>query len=406
MKVSAVAPALRQPPPQGLPLRVGIVGLGAAGQAFIPALAKHPGWQWVAGAETSAVVRDSLARKHGLPMWNSLPEMLSHAALDAVLVATPTPWHALHVQQAAAAGKHVLVEKPLAVNLPDAQAMVAACENAGVALVVGHSHSHDLPIRRMRELIASGELGPVQMAHTWCFSDWVYRPRRPEELDEGQGGGVTFRQGSHQFDVLRFLCGGRARSVRAKVFDWNAKRRVTGAHTVFIDFEDGPVATAVYNGYGGLASMDLCFDISEWGFQQPPGQRPLHPFRAAPAMAATAAEEALAKQARAASAIPADAPFQPFFGLTVVSCQHGDIRQSPSGLLVHGRDGQREIVLPLDKTPRDLVLNEWHEAICGEAAPVHDGRWGLANLEVCIAALASSHSGQEVMLQQQVAWQA
>ncbi len=382
-----------------LPLRVGIVGLGAAGQAFIPALAKHPGCLWVAGAEPSAAVRASLAQKYAQPLWGSLPEMLSHTALDAVLVATPTPLHAQHVQQVAAAGKHVLVEKPMAVTLPDAQAMVAACEAAGVVLVVGHSHSHDLPIRRMRDLINSGELGAVQMAHTWCFSDWVYRPRRPDELDEGQGGGVTFRQGSHQFDVLRFLCGGRARSVRAKAFDWNPQRRTTGAHAVFIDFEDGPAATAVYNGYGGLASMDLCFDISEWGFQQPPGQRPR---RLLPAAGATAAEEAEAKQARAASAIPAEAPFQPFFGLTLVSCQFGDIRQSPTGLLVHSEAGTREIVLPLDKTPRDLVLNEWSEAICGQAAPQHDGRWGLANLELCIAALASSQSRQEVQLHHQV----
>ncbi|HEY4297524.1 MAG TPA: Gfo/Idh/MocA family oxidoreductase, partial [Paraburkholderia sp.] len=71
-----------------------------------------------------------------------------------------------------------LVEKPMAANLADAHAMVAAAEEAGVVLLVGHSHSYDLPIHAMRELIDSGELGRVRMVNTWCFTDWLYRPRR------------------------------------------------------------------------------------------------------------------------------------------------------------------------------------------------------------------------------------
>jgi phthalate 4,5-cis-dihydrodiol dehydrogenase len=383
-------------------LRVGIVGLGAAGQAFIPALLLHPGFEWAAGADADAEQRQAIAAEHRTALYATLPEMLAQAALDAVYVATPTALHAQQVLQAAAAGKHVLVEKPMAVTLDDAQAMVAAADAAGVVLAVGHSHSHDLPIRRMREIIETGDLGAVQMAHTWCFSDWVYRPRRADELDEAQGGGVSFRQGSHQFDVLRLLCGGRARSVRAKVFDWDPARRVTGAHTVFIDFEDGPAATAVYNGYGGLSSVDLCFDISEWGFHQPPGRRPRAAARPGAPGAASPAEERVAKQARARTAIPAEAPFQPFFGLTVVSCARGDIRQSPQGLLVHDAAGTREITLPADRSPRELVLDEWCDAIHGRAAAVHDGRWGLANLELVHAALASSRGGCELRLQHQV----
>ena len=74
------------------------------------------------------------------------------------------------------------------------------------------------------------------MANTWAFTDWVYRPRRPEELDVAKGGGVTFRQGAHQFDILRYLCGGLARSVRAKTFDFDASRPTVGAHVAFVDF--------------------------------------------------------------------------------------------------------------------------------------------------------------------------
>ncbi len=379
-------------------LRVGIAGIGAAGQAFITPLQDHAGFDWVAVAESDAGLRTRMQQAHGVSGHATLAAMLAQAELDAVYIATPTPLHAEQVAQAAAAGKHVLVEKPMATSLADARRMVDAAQRAGVVLLVGHSHSFDAPIAAMYTLIASGELGRVRMVHTWCYTDWVHRPRRADELDAAQGGGVTFRQGAHQFDVIRLLCGGRARSVRAQAYDWDPARRTTGAHTVFITFEDGAVATAVYNGYGGYASMDLGGDISEWGFHQPAAARPQR------VRAATPADELKAKQARAATAIPACAPHQPHFGLTLVSCERGDIRQSPDGLRVYTADGVREVAVPLDRSPRDRVLDEWHAAISGSAPALHDGRWGLANLEVCVAALASSAQGGEVLLHEQVAW--
>ena len=379
-------------------LRIGIGGMGAAGQAFIPALQGHPAFEWVALAEPVAALRELMQQQQAVAGYASLPEMLAHPGLDAVCLATPTPLHAAQAALAAAAGKHVLVEKPMAVSLGEARAMIAAAEAAGVVLVVGHSHSFDAPIAAMRELIEAGDLGPVSMAHTWCYSDWMQRPRRPDELDPTQGGGVTFRQGAHQFDILRLLCGGRARSVRARTFDWNPQRRGIGAHTVFIDFEDGAAATAVYNGYGGFSSIDLCFDVGEWGQHLPPQAR----SRAA-AGAMSPEAELQAKQARAASAIPATAPHQPFFGLTLVSCERGDIRQSPDGLRVYTEQGVREVALPRDRSPRQRVLDEFAAAVRGEAQALHDGRWGLANLEVCVAALQSSQTGRDVLLHEQTA---
>lgn len=378
-------------------IRIGIAGMGAAGQAFVAPLRRHAGFDWVALAETEAAVREAAQRAHGVAAYASVAALLAHPGLDAVLIATPTALHAEQAQQAAAAGKHVLVEKPMAATLAEARAMVDVAERAGVSLLVGHSHSFDAPIQAMRALIESGELGRVRMVNTWCFSDWMQRPRRADELDADQGGGVTLRQGAHQFDIIRLLCGGLARSVRAQTFDWDPQRRAIGAHTAFIAFESGAAATAVYNGYGGLSSMDLCFDISEWGLHQPAGMRPPR------AAGLTPAQALQAKQARAGRAIADAAPFQPFFGLTVVSCERGDIRQSPSGLLVHGPAGMRTVELSLQRNPRDLVLDEFHAALSATAAVVHDGRWGLATLEVCLAAVESSRVGRELSLHEQVA---
>jgi phthalate 4,5-cis-dihydrodiol dehydrogenase len=380
--------------------RIGIVGLGAAGRAFLPAIAAHAGFELKAFAEPVAETRDSVASDTGVPGFPDLPAMLQGADLDAVYIATPTELHPEHAKLALEAGKHVLTEKPMAIDLSQAQAMVADADRAGVALVVGHAHGYDRPIQSMREIIASGELGRVRMIHTWNYTDWVYRPRRPDELQLDKGGGVTFRQGSHQFDIVRLLGGGEIRSVRATTFDWDPQRSVLGAHTVFMHFTNGTTATAVYNGYGYFSAMELCADVTEWGFIETVDQR--QPVTR-PSAGRSAADELQAKRSRAKGAIPASAPFQPTFGLTIASCERGDIRQSPAGLYVYAADGRREIVLPVDRSPRDLVLDEFHDAITGVRVPVHDGRWGLANLEVSLAAIRSSDIGEEVVLKHQVA---
>ena len=155
----------------------------------------------------------------------------------------------------------------------------------------------------------------------------------------------------------------------------------------------------MYNGYGNFSSMDLCFDISEWGFPQPPASR--NPARR-PSPNVTPQHELRAKQLRAGNAIPGSAPNQPFFGMTLVSCERGDMRQSPRGLYVYSDQGQVEIELPANRSPRALVMAEFHDAITGKARALHDGRWGLANLEVCIAAIASSNSGRDVVLTEQI----
>jgi phthalate 4,5-cis-dihydrodiol dehydrogenase len=378
-------------------IKIGIVGMGAAGWAFLPAIRANPGFQLVAVAEPAAEVRDTVAAETGVAVHSDLASMLRQPGLDAVYVATPTELHPEHVAQACAANKHILTEKPMAIRVEQAQAMVAAAERAGVVLQVGHSHSYDLPIRRMREIVKSGALGRIRMIHTWNFTDWMARPRRAAEFDVGQGGGVTYRQGAHQIDILRLIGGGLVKSVRAMTFDWHESRRSIGAHTIFLNFADGAAATAVYNGYGHFSGTELTAGVGEWGMPEQPGRRSAPPS----AGSLTPEQELAAKRKRARTAIPSSTPHQPHFGLTLVSCERGDIRQSPDGLLVYSERGREEIALPKDKSPRDLVLEEFAQAIAGQTV-THSGRWGLANLEVCTAAIESSRTAREVELIHQV----
>ena len=322
--------------------------------------------------------------------------MLAGAAPDAVYVATPTELHPEHAALAFAANKHVLTEKPMAITIDQGQAMIAAAERAGVVLLVGHSHSYDLPIKTMHEIVGSR----------------IARPRAHDPHLEFHGLDLSAAAAGRTRHFPRWRCdvpSGLAsvrhypparrrlvKTVHARTFDWDVARRSIGAHTVFMQFDDGAAATAVYNGYGYFSTMELIEDVTEWGFTEPLAQR-------APVRRSTgsAADELAAKRKRAGGAIPASAPHQPHFGLTLVSCERGDIRQSPDGLFVYSDKGREEIKLANDRSPRDLVLDEFAAAIAGKARAIHDGRWGFANLEICLAAIESSKSGKAIEMKHQ-----
>lgn len=382
-------------------LRLGIVGLGSAARTMLASIEVHPNVDLVAVAEPLEDARTSVAARFGARAFAEIESLVACPDVDAVYVATPTELHVEHVILAANAGKHVLVEKPMAIDLEQARRMIEAAERAGVRLLVGHSHSYDTPYRAMREIIARETLGRVRLMHNLYYTDWMYRPRRPEELVTELGGGITYRQGAHQFDVLRLLGGGLVTSVRAKTFDWDPARAGIGAHAVWLEFANGAFATATYNGYGAFLSSEICFGTGELGFPQPleTAGRSRRAFRER-----AAGDELGAKRARSAGRDSEErlAPHQPFFGLTIVSCEGGDIRQSATGLYLYTERGREEVPLPLDLSTRDLTLSEFADAVAGLRPALHDGRWGMANLEVCVAAIAAAASGEAIALRHQV----
>ncbi len=374
---------------------------------MVPAVVKNPAFEMAAAADLDA---ETLGRfKADFPQartFQNVEAMAASDAVDAVFIATPTQLHNKHVLAAIAGGKHVVTEKPIATALEDADLMIEAADEAGVIFMVGHSFGYETPIREMRRIVQGGDLGPLKMLHNWYFTDWMYRPRNPEELDTALGGGVTFRQGSHQFDIIRLIGGGLVRSVRAVTGRWDPARPSEGAHTVFLEFEDGVVATAVYNGYDRFHSAELAFGIGENGRNVDLAN--YGAARKALSQRTPEAEAAMKRDvryggARARGFSTQPPPYQPFYGLTLVSCELGDIRQSPEGLFVYGQDEKREVSLPKGTTGRDNILAELHDSIANGKAPLHDGRWGKANLEVCLAALQSSRERKEVYLSHQKA---
>ncbi len=384
-------------------LRVGIAGLGIATRQILP------GFDVVPGAELTAVadIRAEELRRFkqhypGVETFADVAQMCKRPDIDAVWVATPNHLHAEHTIVAAEHGKHVICEKPMAVSLAEADRMIEAVERNRVKYVQGHSKIFRLPIRKMGEVIRSGRLGRVIQINTWMYNDWMRRPVTASEVDERRGGGVVYRQGPHQMDIVRYLGGGMVRSVRAVTGRWwNPPYDIEGNYSAFLDFTDGAAALVSFNGYGHLDVAELSWNIGEGG--QVRSERQLWGARARPT-GALSPEEKYALPQYSAEALAKSRyekrDAQDFFGLTVVSCERGDIRQSPQGLYIYTENGREEIDVP--NRVRSGELQELVDAVTQDRPGFPDARWGKATLETIMAIFQSSRERREILLSAQV----
>ncbi len=381
-------------------LRLGIAGLGRAFLLMRPTLELHPALQLTAAADPRAEAREAFARDFGGRSYTSVEDMCADPNVDAIYVATPHQFHAANVAAAAAHGKHVLVEKPMALSLEDCAAMTDAATRAGVAMVIGHSHSFDAPIARAAGIIGSGSAGAMRMMTALNYTDFLYRPRRPEELSTASGGGVIFNQAPHHVDVARLLGGGMVKSVRAITGSWDPARPTEGAYTALLLFENGATASLTYSGYAHFDSDALTDWIGEGGQTKDPAM-----YGVARA-ALRGKEESALKRANnygGAKPPPPRAPLaHAHFGPLIVSCERADLRPTPHGIHIYDDAGERFEAIPPPAVPRGAVIDEFLAAIHTGRPTLHNGEWGLATMEVCLAMLTSARDGRDIALSRQV----
>jgi predicted dehydrogenase len=188
-------------------LRVGLLGAGWIMDYHARAVIEHPGAELVAASSWREPSLARLAGRHGIPRTTTdWRELAADPAVDAAVIGTP---NALHAPQAVAfleAGKHVLVEKPMARNLGEADAMLAAAGRSGARLMVAHCWRFHDDVLALRARVAAGELGEVVKTRGygvhagWGPSGWFTDP-------ELAGGGALVDMGVHAIDTTRFLLG-------------------------------------------------------------------------------------------------------------------------------------------------------------------------------------------------------
>ncbi len=387
--------------PEGPPIGLGIVGLGMAGAVMVQAAAVHPGFAVRAAADPHPAPREAFRRDFQARAYEDVAELCADPAVEVVYVATPHQFHAAHAMLAAGRGKHVILEKPMALTLADCDAIIAAVERNNVWLIVGHTHAFDPAVRLMRRMIAGGELGRLGMINSFNYTNYLYRPRRPEELDTAKGGGILFNQVPHQIDTVRLLAGGLVRSVRAHANALDPSRPTEAGCMALLQFENGAAASLVYSGYDHFDSDEWHFGVGERGSLKPLS------YGAARRALENAHDESKMRTEMFAYGKPSQGlpKNQPHFGVTIVTCAEGDMRASANGVTIYGRNGIQEVAIPPAPgiAGRREVLDDMHAALRLGRKPVHDGRWGKATLEVALAILRSAREGREVALQHQVA---
>ncbi len=385
-------------------IRIGIIGLGGAARQMAPAFVKHGGFIITAGADVDADALAAYERDFGAAVSRDAEEVCANPNVDAVYIATPNHLHTPHTLMALRHGKHVVLEKPMALSMDDALAMCRAADDKALQFIINEPYSFTPALRAIRDIVLSGDYGQLRMAHSWIYNDWLYRPRTPEELNPELGGGVLYRQGPHQFDLLRMIGGGMVRTVRGAAGIWDPSRPVPGSYSVFMDFEDGAVATAVYNGYDRLHTVDFTL---RGGEENPAvGRRDYARSRRALLKALSPEEEEAAKRARRYGSGWSEPPGGGnlewhFTGLTVASCDGCDLLLSPEGLFLMTNEVSRQLPLPPDVTGRDSIAAQLYDAVVHDRAPGSTGWWGAATLEVSLAAIQSTEERREIALTHQ-----
>jgi phthalate 4,5-cis-dihydrodiol dehydrogenase len=389
------------------PLKLGVIGLGRAFTLMLPAFMADPRIRLVAASDPRADARERFAQEFGAKVFEDAGSLCANSNVNAVYIASPHQFHLAHVRRAAAHGKHAMVEKPMALSLEDCREMIVAAKQANIKLLVGHSHSFDLPYLRARAMIQDGAHGRVRMINALNFTDFLYRPRRPEELDTTQGGGVVFSQAAHQVDIVRLLASAKAISVRALTANWDAARPTEGAYTAQIQFENGCFASLTYSGYAHFDSDEFMGWWGELG-QKRDGEASYGRARRTLRKATGVADEIAMKNARAYGPTGGDAfgaaseLTHNHFGLVVVSCERADLRPLPHGVMVYGDETRHLEEVSPPTIPRAEVIDELYDAVKLGTPPLHSGEWGLATLEICLAILESAKTGREMALRWQV----
>lgn len=235
-------------------VHVGLIGAGNISGTHARALAEIEGTALAAVFDTSRERAAALAQAHGAAAFDNLEQFLAHRPMDMVIIGTPSGLHAQLGIAAAQHGLHVLTEKPIDVNLARADALIAACDAAGVYCGVVFQERYMPAHRRVKRLLTSGGLGrPLLVA---AQARWY----RPPEYYQGwhgtralDGGGAVINQGIHTLDFLLWLLGDVAR-VEARASRLLHTLECEDTALAIFEFANGAlgtfeVTTAAYPGY-------------------------------------------------------------------------------------------------------------------------------------------------------------
>lgn len=192
-------------------LRFALVGCGriAKRHSELLGLGQIKGAELVAACDIDSAKAMDIANQFSIPYFTDMHHMMASVAIDVVVVLTESGNHAKHVVELARHGKHIVVEKPMALRLEDADTMIEACDKAGVKLFVVKQNRFNVPVVKLREAIDQNRFGKLVLGTVrvrWCRPQSYY-DQAPWRGTWALDGGVLTNQASHHVDMLEWMLG-------------------------------------------------------------------------------------------------------------------------------------------------------------------------------------------------------
>jgi predicted dehydrogenase len=246
-------------------LRAALAGCGRIGERHARILASTEGVELVAVADVDPGKARAYAAKHDGHPYSEIGEMIAAEAPDLLAICTPSGIHAEGVIGAVRAGvKNIVVEKPMALRLADADAMIAACDESGARLFVVKQNRYNLPIRKLREALQSGRFGKLVLGAVrvrWCRRQDYY-DQAPWRGTWAMDGGVFSNQASHHVDMLVYMMG-EVSSVKAMAATRLVSIEAEDTGVALLRFESG--ALGIVEATTAARPVDLEGSISILG---------------------------------------------------------------------------------------------------------------------------------------------
>jgi len=239
---------------------IGILGAGYFGGYHARAIKATAGARLVAVCADEPRLAQSFAAEHGGTPYTDWRRLIDDKAVDAVAITAPHHLHAPFAIAALEAGKHVLLEKPMALSVAECSAIIAAGEASKAKLMVGQIMHFTKPCRVARDIIERGDLGRPITGSSWLLKTWMESNRRGWHLDPATGGGMLMTAGIHALDRLIWLMDGRVASVSAAVATSFHDQKADDSAMLLLRFDDGrfgQVASVGYRDGAGSFAMDL-----------------------------------------------------------------------------------------------------------------------------------------------------
>lgn len=229
-------------------IRIALVGCGRISQNHFDAIRKLHGMRLTAVADSDEARARAAGEALGVPWYGSYAEMLSRADCDAVTICTPSGLHSAQGVAAARAGKHVITEKPMAITLEQADALVQACDAADVRLFVVKQNRLNPSVQLLKRALDKGRFGRIYLANA------TVRWQRPQEYYDSApwrgtwefDGGAFMNQASHYVDLIQWLVG-PVESVMAKTATLARRIEAEDAGVAVLKFRNGALGVIEVN---------------------------------------------------------------------------------------------------------------------------------------------------------------